>query len=150
MLVFSPALCRREQPAPHQSRPDTPEVPPAWEGTSQGFPPGFMAGWQSEAGTSSSWTSPGLWPVGLRMQLHAAAPGELAECRGAANLRQTSEEAISKTAITGKGNKLLVTSKTFTHGGSGPREVIRAMCLQNCIIYIEILHRGRSGAEIEG
>lgn len=40
--------------------------------------------------------------------------------------------------------------QTFTHGESGPYKVIRAMCLQNGIIYIEIFHRERSGAEIEG
>lgn len=72
------------------------------------------------------------------------------QSRGDANLWQTSEEAISKTAITRKENKLLLTSETFTHGESGPYKVIRAMCLQNCIIYIEIFHGERSGTKIEG
>lgn len=80
----------------------------------------------------------------------AAASGERAESQGDANLWQTSEEAISKTAITRKENKLLLTSETFTHGESGPYKVIRAMCLQNCIIYIEIFHGERSGTKIEG
>lgn len=57
---------------------------------------------------------------------------------------------ISKTAITRKENKLLLTSESFTHGESGPEQVIRAMCLQSCIIYVEIFHGERSGAEIEG
>lgn len=69
---------------------------------------------------------------------------------GDANLRPTSEEAISKTAITRKGNKSPRTSETFTHGEPGPCTVIRAMCLQNGIIYTEIFHRERSGAGTEG
>lgn len=86
----------------------------------------------------------------LPSHVPAAASWQASPEPGDANLWQTSEEAISKTAITRKGNKLLLTSETFTHGESAPDKVIRAMCLQSCIIYIEIFHRERSAREIEG
>lgn len=88
--------------------------------------------------------------VTLLSHVPAAASWQASPEPGDANLWQTSEEAISKTAITRKGNKLLLTSETFTHGESAPDKVIRAMCLQSCIIYIEIFHRERSAREIEG
>ena len=50
----------------------------------------------------------------------ATAAGKLTGSLGDANLRQESEEAISKTAITRKENKLLLTSESFTRRESGP------------------------------
>lgn len=85
----------------------------------------------------------GAAPLGRHRDCGGRPPSSCAGSRAAsgdANLRPTSEEAISKTAITRKGNKSPRTSETFTHGEPGPCTVIRAVCLQSGIIYTEIFH----------